>query len=239
MSSKFSDEFRLKVLDYTCYDTLAPHGVLDILQDIAGKHANSFHMSYEELLSKNQIWVLLRVKYKVLHEIKLYSKIKAITYAHEKGLVDFDRETQILDLNGNVMINAISKWVILDVNKRSIIPAKRIHYPVETCNEKLFEEKFEKLKDFDIQGAWVYQQTIQFSDIDHNGHTNNAKYAQILLNGIRLKENEKIDVFQIDFVNESYLDTNIILYYQKIANSYIAKAVANEKIIFMAKIDLK
>ena len=57
---------------------------------------------FEELINKNMIWVLLRVKYRVIKNIPLYSKVKVTTYPKKKGLVDFDRETQIEDLNGQL-----------------------------------------------------------------------------------------------------------------------------------------
>ena len=51
--NKNCELYRLRVSDYTCHDRLAPHGVLDVMQDIAGLHATTFNMSYEDLLSKN------------------------------------------------------------------------------------------------------------------------------------------------------------------------------------------
>ena len=39
MEEKLKEFYRLKYLDFTCYDVIAPHGVLDIFQDIAVKHS--------------------------------------------------------------------------------------------------------------------------------------------------------------------------------------------------------
>ena len=52
MGAKLTECFRLKYLDFTCYDILAPHGILDIFQDIAGKHSESCGMSFDEMISK-------------------------------------------------------------------------------------------------------------------------------------------------------------------------------------------
>ncbi len=241
MEEKYQDLYQLKVLDYNRYDLLAPHGVLDIMQDISGKHCNTYGMTFEELLSQNKIWVLLRVKYKVFENIKLYSKVRVTTWPKKKGLVDFDRETQITDLQGNVMINGISKWVILDSNTRKIVPAKYIEYNALIPNDSLFNDRFDRIKDFNIEGLQHYHQRIEFCDVDHNGHTNNAKYACILLNALRLKEDEVIDTFQIDYVHESRLDDTLMVYYYKENKTYFAKAICQETkaTIFLAKIDLK
>ena len=53
MPAKLTEFYRLKYLDFTCYDIIAPHGVLDIFQDIAGKHSDSYGMSFDEIISKN------------------------------------------------------------------------------------------------------------------------------------------------------------------------------------------
>lgn len=239
MSAKLTEFYRLKYLDFTYYDVIAPHGVLDIFQDIAGKHSDSYGMSFDKMMAKNLIWVLLRVKYKVIRNIPLYSKINVTTWPRKKGLVDFDRETIICDLDGNPLIAGISKWVILDSNTRKIIPAKHIDYNAETSDDSNFDDKFLKIKDFDIEGLSKYQYKVEFCDTDHNGHTNNAKYATMILNALRLKEDEVIDEFQIDFVHESHLDDIITIYYYKEDNCYYAKAVSNNSTIFISKILIK
>ncbi len=239
MKTKFSDNYRLKIVDYTCYDQFSPYGVLDVLQDIAGKHSTTFGMAYGDLIVKNQIWVLVRIKYKVLKQIPLFAKLKVVTWPKNKGLVDFDRETQILDENGDIVVNAISKWVIVDVNTRKIIPAKHIEFKGQCLDETNFNEPFTKLPDFEINNCQKYTTKVQFCDIDHNGHANNAKYTNYILNAIKLKEDEIIDKFQIEFVHECYLDDVLNLYYYKEDNIYHIKALKNTDTVFICKIELK
>lgn len=237
--NKFIDYYRLKVFDYNCYDQIAPYGILDILQDIAGEHSTTFNMSFDDLMANNQIWVLVRVKYKVIKPLSLFAKVKAVTWPKNKGLVDFDRETQIYDENNNLAIIATSKWVIIDVNTRKIIPAKHVEFKGECLDENNFVEPFNKLKDFDITNTNSYQCQVSFTDLDHNGHTNNAKYTTYILNALKLKQDEIIEQFQIDFVHETYLDDKLTLYYYKEDNLYHIKALKDNDLVFIAKITLK
>ena len=62
MDVKLSDIYRLRVSDYNCHDRLAPYAILDLFQDIAGKHANSYQMSFEDLKSNLIIEKIKRVK---------------------------------------------------------------------------------------------------------------------------------------------------------------------------------
>ena len=238
MDAKYEELFRLKVLDYTCYDFLAPHGVLDVFQDVAGKHATQYDMTFEQLLEKNMIWVLVKVKYRVIKNIPLYSKVKVTTWPKKKGLVDFDRETLITTVDGDVLIEGISKWVVVDINTRKIIPAKYVSYNAICPDDSLFDEKFTKIEDIDINDANHYQCKVEFCDVDHNNHTNNAKYACMILNALRLKKENDIKEFEINFVNETILDDVIDLHYKKIDNYYIVKAISNNKIVFTSKVSV-
>jgi acyl-ACP thioesterase len=239
MGAKLTEYFRLKYLDFTCYDVLAPHGVLDIFQDIAGKHSESYGMSFDEMLSKNRIWVLLRVKYKVIKNVPLYSKVNVTTWPRKKGLVDFDRETIVCDLDNNVLVAGISKWVVLDSTTRKIIPATHIEYNAETSDDSNFDDRFDKIKDFDVENLNSYQCKVEFCDTDHNGHTNNAKYACMVLNALNLNKDEVIEEFQIDFINESHFGDIIDVYHIKNDDTYLIKGINNNKVIFLCKIKIK
>lgn len=236
MEEKLKEFYRLKYLDFTCYDVIAPHGVLDIFQDIAGKHSESYGMSFDEMMASNMIWVLLRIKYRVIKNVPLYSKVNAITWPKKKGLVDFDRETIITDLEGNTLIEGISKWIVLDATTRKIIPARHIEYNALCPDDSIFNDKFDKIKDFNIEGLSKQTYTVQFCDVDHNGHTNNAKYATMVLNVLCLKQDEVIKEFEINFVNESHLGDEIDLYYMKENNTYLVKGISKGKTIFLSKL---
>lgn len=239
MEEKLKEFYRLKYLDFTCHDVIAPHGILDIFQDIAGKHSESYGMSFDEMMASNMIWVLLRVKYRVIKNIPLYSKVNAITWPKKKGLVDFDRETIITDMEGNTLIEGISKWIVLDVNTRKIIPARHIEYCAPCPDDSIFNDKFDKIKDFNIDGLDKKTCVVQFCDVDHNGHTNNAKYATMALNTLCLSKDEVIKEFEINFINESYLKDEIDLYYIKEDKTYIVKGVSKNKTIFLCKLTIE
>lgn len=241
MANKYEEIYKMRVSDYTCYDRLAIHGILDLLQDIASKHAITFNMSYEDLKQTNNIWVITSVKYKVIKEAYLYLDAKVVTWPKPKGLVDFERVSQIFDAKTNeLLVNGSTKWIILDSNTRKIIPAKHIDYKVQTCNEDVFNnEKFIRLKDFDITTCNTYTYKASYLDLDHNNHVNNIKYGVMILNAIRLNQDEYIDTFQIDFVNETHENDEITLYYNKIENVYNIKALCNNKTVFISKIIIK
>lgn len=238
MESKLYNKYPLRACDFTRHDNLSPYAILDIFQDIAGKHSNSYGMTFENLMKSNQIWVLLRVKYKVIKQPSLYTNVIAITYPKKKSLVDFDREFQLVDENGDVLINGISKWVILNAMTRKIIPCKYIDFNAPIPEDSLFNDKFDRLKDFNVDYLNKYEYKVAFADIDHNGHVNNTKYAIMILNAINLNKNQEIDEFEINYISEVKENSIVNIYYYYQDNNYYVKGVCLDSTCFLASLKI-
>ena len=204
MISNYKTSYRLRTDDYSCHDYVNPYAILDVMQDIAGSHVDSLGAGYEDLKKMNILWVVLRERYVVKKRVPLYANFNVTTYPKKKNLVDYDREYVIKDDDGNALIEAISKWVVVDKDTRRIIPAKRLPFDLSTDEKPIFDN-IDKLQDFDIDGASVYTYKIEYNDFDHNGHVNNTKYAYMVSNALKLKEDEEIIDYQIDFLHEIHI----------------------------------
>lgn len=236
----FSEEFRLRISDYSTYDHLTPHAVLDLFQDVAGKHADLIGVGFQEMIGKDLIWVLVRTKYEVLKNPKLYETVRVSTWPKAKGRLDFDREYLIENLQGEVLIRGISKWVIVNRKTRRLSPARDIHYNCELEEREYFTGGFPKLEDFDISGLSFFEERTTFSDLDHNGHVNNANYARFILNAISLQPAEEIAFFEIDHIKELPPDTFVKNFYKKDGKMIWVKGIINNSdTTYIAKIVLK
>ena len=240
MEKKCIDYYRLRVQDYNCYDIITPYCLLDILQDIAGKHCDSYDMSYDNMLSQNMAWILVRTSYEVVKPFGLYETLKVTTWPKEKGLVDFDRETIMEDSNNDIVIKATSKWLIIDYKTRQIIPAKHIKYnaPCPDKEQFIYQTGAKKVQDFSVDNLMPYNYKIEFNDVDHNGHVNNSRYAYILMNAIKPTKDEIIRKFDINFVHEIFLDDIISIYYVKQDKTYKIKGITNNQTTFLCEIEL-
>lgn len=223
---KYTKEFYLRVSDFDTYDHLFPSAILDLFQDVAGKHADDIGIGFDTMISKNLVWMIVRSKYEIYQQPKLYQTVKVITWPHVKGRVDMDRDYLIEDLDGNILVKGTSKWVVVNYISRRLVRPRDIEYPSdEYCQAINFEEHFDKLEDFDIDGVEPFVQYPSFCDLDHNGHVNNTKYANFIVNGLNLKKDESIVKFQIDYIHELEKNTKINLYYLKNGNEIKVKGI--------------
>lgn len=175
----------------------------------------------------------------MIKEPNLYSKIKIKTWPHPKGRIDFDRDYLILDENNNILIKGTSKWVIVNYKTRRLSLTKDIDFNIEFYQEKNYLEPFNKLQDFELDDSFIsFNYQTLFTDLDHNGHVNNIKYADMILNSIDFNENDNIKLFEIDYIKELKKGNSITTYYKKENNIILIKGISEENNIYLAKIVL-
>ena len=59
--SSYEEKYRLRISDFDCYDRITPCCILDLAQDIAGKHADILGIGYQDFIVNNRIWVLFYI----------------------------------------------------------------------------------------------------------------------------------------------------------------------------------
>lgn len=194
-------EYVLRATDFDCRRQLLPSAVLGLFQDAAGKHATELGVGYDAMLARKILWVLVRVRYQVEKMPPLYSRVRVTTWPLPSGKASCRRDYLIEDENGNLYIRGTSDWAFIHSEERRLLPVGDV-YPLEVlCSDMAFGDKTRKLPDFEPQGE-AYIVTPGFCDLDMNGHVNNTKYANFVLDAVVPREGEEIDTFQIDFRKE-------------------------------------
>ena len=240
MKSLYEEKFRLRVADFDRYDRITPSALLDLSQDVAGKHAADFNVGYEDFKKNDCIWVLLRTRYEFITNPKQHSYVNVKTWPRKRGRVDFDRDTLILDEFDNIVCKMQSKWAIVDSVKRTLVLPRNYNYPFGDClDESTFDTPFEKLENFDVSSLKGVDIKTEYSDVDHNGHINNVSYVKFALNLMKLEEKYYISNLEINYVHELKENEPLILYMKKENNEYNFKAVSDDKVIFLLKINVK
>lgn len=201
MNAEFSKNYYLRALDFDMNSKILPRAVLEIFQDIAGAHAETDGFGFDDLKLKNLFWIIVRTKFIIEKQPKKYVDVKVTTWPLEPKGYFFRRDYIIEDQNGDVLIRGTSDWMILNSESRSLTAAKDI-YPEDTVykTDLAIDEKLKKLRDFKGDTA-EYNVTPAFCDIDVNGHVNNTRYADFVINAIN-PESREIKSFQIDYLKE-------------------------------------
>jgi len=236
MLLKYDERIKLLTGSFTYKDFIAPYGVLDVFQGMAGEHAELINMGYNDLLEKGVAWILITNRYIVLKNPPLYGTVLVETWPRKKEKFDFYREYRIKDDKGEDLVHGISRWVMVDVNTRRIVIPREVEYQGEYYEKTNFPGKLTKTKDFDITGLKPYMVTASITDLDHNMHVNNARYPFYILDAIQESE---IKEFEITYMVETKLGETINVYYIKEDKTYYVKGIIEGKgTCFLSKLEV-
>ncbi|MBQ9124767.1 MAG: hypothetical protein IJY14_03655 [Acholeplasmatales bacterium] len=196
-------------------------GILDICQDIAGMHAIDIGVGYDVMVPKGYGWIVLYERLVVRSRMPKFGEdVLVKTWPKARGRLEFEREYEVCDKDGNSLVSAISNWAVMDINARRISKAADVNYEGEYYQNSFFTEKTKRrigLTLGEVIASTEYK--IQLSDLDPNGHMNNAKYLDIIYNMNVHKEYMNIKEMEIAFIQEARLDDTINVKYFKNENS--------------------
>lgn len=196
------DEFDFK-------EIIKPSAIMEYFQDLATVHATEIGIGFETMKSENLCWVLNRLSAVIDKSPNLGEEIIITTYPHKPGLVDAVRDYYITDKSGNSLIRGTSRWCVLDINSKHV----RRCAPLFNYEDSVFNPEYAinngnpQLPDInEIQSdmQWTFAGKVNITDIDRNGHMNNARYADIVVNSCDYEFycSHKIKAFDFNFLSE-------------------------------------
>ena len=216
------------------HDRIRPAALLDLFQQLAGEHATLMGFGFAALLTTGRLWVITRLKAEIENQPALFEPITAETWPEPPGRMDFNRDYRLLGADGRVIARGVSKWCVIDLASRRPLRAQDILFPGEFCPRKTFEGPFPKvLLPDDLPFAFPHP--VRRSDLDHNGHMNNARYGELLLNAVPVERS--IRAFQIDFHHEAKLGQIISVYAREQADTVAVRGVLGEADCFSALLE--
>lgn len=224
MNSLWKKEYTLRANDFDKYNHIKPSAVLELFQDAAGQHAIELGVGFDEMISRTYLWVLTRIKFKIISEPKSYQKVVIKTWPLAPGRLIHRRECCVESENGERLIVGSSEWVVVHSERRRPISDTTLYNFSDFHTELMFDEKLSKLSDFEATGTPRII-NVGFSELDVNNHVNNTKYANYVLDAVVPNETYALRIFQIDYRKEVLEGTQLQIYHIRDGNDVIAKGL--------------
>lgn len=185
-------------------------------QDVASRHAMFLGIDDFSLLEKdNALWVVSKTKVKINKLPRWNDEISIRTWPMGAEGVRCNRCYQIIK-DGEVFINGITEWVIIDAETRHLRKVESTSYPndIEWITEKSIDEKFRKFKDDFTENDFINKRIVRSGDIDVTHHTNNVTYITMLLDTFTVKELENMTLKEIEvsYLSESLEGETLSIY---------------------------
>ena len=175
------NEYTVKLSEIGKGNKVTNKAILSYLEDIGGIHSNKAGYGIREIEETYLSWILLGWRLQVIRRPKYAEKIKIKTWS--KGVVKFYtyRDFEVYDEQGNLLIKASSKWILLDIEKGKIVriePELMNKYEPETNKVVFGMEEFEKVCEPE-EYQYETEYTVRRTDIDVNNHMHNLNYIEL------------------------------------------------------------
>lgn len=238
MKAVFEKDYDLRPSDFDQNENLLPSAILDIFQDAAGRHSVVMGAGIHDLSGKGLIWVVVKSRFEIVGKAHMYQTVRVKTWPLKPSRVTFRRECLLSDLDGNPLVRGSTEWVVVDKIKRRITLGDGIYNITddEYLTDLNFEDKILKVSNFETFDDG-FRILPRFSDIDINGHVNNTKYADYVLDAIIQNENGlNINYFQIDYHKEVLKDDMLRIHIKKENDEILALGKVESDIMFSCRI---
>lgn len=194
-----------------CYDTdaswrLKPTSFMNLAQEAAGRHAVYLGFGYDDLIKTNTAWILSRVHVEFVDTPKWRENITLNTWHKGLNRIFFLRDFLLTDDEGNTRVKATTSWLVLNLETRRLVRDPKLMEEGTVCHEDVIETPADKVQmPEDVEAELVRRHTVSYSDIDTNGHTNNAMYMQWSMNsvGYDITSSRPVKEFTINFNHET------------------------------------
>jgi acyl-ACP thioesterase len=173
------------------------------IQQIAGEHSDSFSLTYDALAQRGIFWAVIRHKIEISRMPMENETITLETWPMPTTRVAYPRSTVAYDEQGNVLFRSVCLWILMDLKDRSMLVPKKSGVEVNGFlrGDELPTPK--SLLPHDLRNS--ISRTVVFSDLDRNGHMNNARYldwVQDLLSSEHHREHS-VKELTMCYINEA------------------------------------
>jgi medium-chain acyl-[acyl-carrier-protein] hydrolase len=244
--SVYKNTVKVELRDVDFKKQLRLSQVFSYFQDIASEAVEELGVGINYLEQEYGVtWILIRMRVDIKRLPQWNETITIETWPQEPKSLEFERDFVIKDQLGNVLVQAVSTWIIMDINTRRIKRTSTInlHYP-DIKIERAIDCELKKLPNLE-ESEVAYKKVIGYSDIDFNGHLNNSKYIDYALDCFPIENHRQYEVssLEVNFLSEALPGQVLIMDkdVSQIAHNQIFIDAINEEsqqILFKAKVSL-
>ena len=219
-------------------------GLLNLLQDIAWLHAKHLGWGYEALVEHGTAWVLVRQKL-VMADWPVWGDVVEVrTWPRGVNGALAVREFEIV-AGDRKFGECSTSWLIIDAQTRRPTRIDREAFRKNARTEGCLAIEAGKITpQTGLKPAATFQ--VRNSDLDVNGHVNNTRYAQWIVDSLTPEEHAayRLDEYEVNFLAETHVGDTVVIERGEIEPSpasparwqFQGRRVPEDKVVFVARL---
>ena len=239
----FEQKAKIGLYDTDALGNITLTALLQHINEASWLHAEELGCGINATFEIGLAFIIQRMGLRILQLPTLNQQIFVRTWPGEMTRSAFKRNGEILDANGNKLVELESLWVLIDINERKIKRPSAFPLDIPISGRLGVEVEAQKIIGVDVKTelSASYHHTVQFSEIDFNYHMNNAMYGNLVANALANNEIPKITEWQevqFNYINEAKLAEVVTVNCHQVANQVYVTGSTTDKSVFIAEIKI-
>lgn len=209
------------IQEYTipCYDTdasgrLKPASFMNLAQEAAGQHAVYLGFGYDDLIVANTAWILSRVHIRFVDTPMWKDDVVLSTWHKGLNRLFFVRDFRLTDKEGRTRVEATTSWLVMNLETRRLVRDPQLREGSECLEDVIATPAGKVQMPKDVEPQLMFEHLVAYSDIDVNGHANNAMYMQWAMDAVDydIASTRPVKEVTINFNHETKAGDVVALY---------------------------
>ncbi len=240
----YQEEMEVKFCQCDASHRLKLSELFRILTDIADTAFAFRGMDHQFLMENRMVFLITRFSVQVSRIPVQTEQIRVATWEQQIERAQFIRNFCVWDTQGNVLIEVSSGWILVDPVDRSILRPDQFEERFSGSLRPMPEEKSGapdfvrlRLRESDEGVLRGEDRKIVYSDIDGNGHVDNARYIDMAMDILpeRLSSLPP-EYVQVAFNREAMLGESLQMFWKEDGGKVTVKGMAEGKDSFICMI---
>lgn len=218
--------------------TATPGALARLMQDATEAHMDAGGLGYQTLRDKGLLWFIVWTSVWVNRMPKLGETGVICTWPGEIKLGMYSRRYAFYTEAGEELLVASSLFMMIDEDSRKMVPPNEL--PSELAEivmegQPVLPKQRIKFPELPLSRA----HKVEESEIDKNGHVNNAYYLDWAYSVVNPEYVEKhpLQFFWVQYSKELMVDQVVDMQHTVVGNELYVKGVANGDVSFQVKMD--
>lgn len=213
------------------------YSIMKLFSEMAGEDYEERGLGHSRLMEAGQAFLVAKNSIKINHMPRYGMELTASTWEQRIKGVFFLRDYELKGEDGQIFISGTSSWFLVSPETREILRPEALIGPLPTPAEHLADcPPCPKLRFPAGETTALGAHPVYYSDLDANGHVNNAAYSRIAQDFLPAEYREKeLKEYYIVFKKETRPDETLTLTGMADGDAYIIEGSSGEEQHFMSR----
>lgn len=230
MKADFIDNWQIETFVHASQcdslSLLKPKAILELMQDVAEIHCCQMGLDGPTITARDGVyWILSKTKFVINRTMHQGEPMSVKTWPIPPTEVRCHRCFTFKDSNGNITVEGLGEWVLIDSKTRALRKISSTGYPLDKphLTDMATDGVFARVRDNFTDSEFVYKRTITSSYIDWPHHNNNTNYSTLVLDTFSVEELEKMDIrsMEFHFQHETVENETVSIYRRQTDSGYM------------------